>query len=245
MRFTRLERLGWNDELARQFEEHAAGFVPGRVSVQHRGSWMVATEAGDALVGITGGLHHQAEPGDLPVVGDWVWLRDGLIDGVLPRSSKFSRKTPWTEVSEQVLVANVEVAFLVMGLDERDFNVRRLERYLTTAWEGGAEPVIVLNKADLATDLEAQVAETESVAFGVPVHAVSAETGDGRRGPASQSPRAETGLRPCSDHRASASPRSSTASSAKSASGSRMSAPTVEAGIRRPTVSWSRSRAAA
>jgi ribosome biogenesis GTPase / thiamine phosphate phosphatase len=78
-----------------------------------------------------------------------------------------------------VLVANVDVAFLVMGLDERDFNIRRLERYLTTAWEGGADPVIVLNKADLAYDLDAQLAETELVAFGVPVHPVSAETGAG------------------------------------------------------------------
>jgi ribosome biogenesis GTPase len=177
--FPNLERLGWNDELARQFEADASGLEPGRVAVQHRGSWGVVTARGESLAEITGRLHHDAEPGELPVVGDWVGLRDGLIDAVLPRTSKFSRKTPWTEVSEQVLVANVDVAFLVMGLDERDYNVRRLERYLTTAWEGGAEPVIVLNKADLATDLEAQVAETESIAFGVPVHAVSAETGEG------------------------------------------------------------------
>ena len=180
MQFPRLERLGWNDEVARQFEEHTAeGLVPGRVSAQHRGTWLVATEDGDDLVETTGRLRHEAPPGELPVVGDWVGLRHGLIDVVLPRSSKFSRKTPWTEISEQVLVANVDVAFLVMGLDERDFKLRRLERYLTTAWEGGASPVIVLNKADLAADLEAQVAETESVAFGVPIHAVSAETGEG------------------------------------------------------------------
>lgn len=179
MQFLRLERLGWNDDVARQFKEHAAGLVPGRVSVQHRGTWLVATEEGDGLVEITGRLRHEAGHGDLPVVGDWVGLREGLIDAVLPRSSKFSRKTPWTEVSEQVLVANVDVAFLVMGLDERDFKVRRLERYLTTAWEGGATPVIVLNKADLAFDLDHQIAEVESVAFAVPIHAVSAETGEG------------------------------------------------------------------
>jgi ribosome biogenesis GTPase / thiamine phosphate phosphatase len=179
LQFPRLERLGWNVDVARQFEEHAAGLVPGRVSVQHRGAWLVATEEGDDLVAITGRLRHAAPPGELPVVGDWVALRDGLIDAVLPRASKFSRKTPWTEISEQVLVANVDIAFLVMGLDERDFKVRRLERYLTTAWEGGATPVIVLNKADLAFDLEGQIAEIEAVAFGVPVHAVSAETGEG------------------------------------------------------------------
>jgi ribosome biogenesis GTPase / thiamine phosphate phosphatase len=179
LQFPNLERLGWNNEHARQFEEHASGLEPGRVVVQHRGSWGVVTERGETSAEITGRLRHDADSGGLPVVGDWVGLRDGLIDAVLPRRSKFSRKTPWTKVSEQVLVANVDVAFLVMGLDEHDFNVRRLERYLTTAWEGGTEPVIVLNKADLAADLEARIAETESVAFGVPVHAVSAETGDG------------------------------------------------------------------
>jgi ribosome biogenesis GTPase len=180
LQFPQLERVGWNDDVARSFEEHlAAGLEPGRVSVQHRGVWEVATAHGERTAEITGRLHHEALPGELPVVGDWVALRDDLIDVVLPRTSKFSRKTPFTEVSEQVLVANVDVAFLVMGLDERDFSVRRLERYLTTAWEGGAVPVIVLNKSDLAYDLDSQVAETETVAFGVPLHAISAQSGDG------------------------------------------------------------------
>jgi ribosome biogenesis GTPase / thiamine phosphate phosphatase len=179
LQFPNLERLGWNDEIARSFEAEAPGLEPGRVAVQHRGLWEVVTEHDDVLVEITGRLRHSADPGELPVVGDWVGLRDGLIDAVLPRVSKFSRKTPWTEVSEQVLVANVDVVFLVMGLDDRDFNVRRLERYLTTAWEGGATPVIVLNKADLAHDLEVQLGEAETVALGVPIHPVSAETGEG------------------------------------------------------------------
>jgi ribosome biogenesis GTPase len=180
LQFPNLERLGWNDEIARAFEDHTeSGLTPGRVTVQHRGAWQVVTEQAEQLVELTGRLHHEAGPGDLPVVGDWVAVRDGLIDAVLPRESKFSRKTPWTEVAEQVLVANVDVAFLVMGLDERDFNVRRLERYLTTAWEGGATPVIVLNKVDLTDDLDGRIAKTETVAFGVPIHAVSARTGDG------------------------------------------------------------------
>lgn len=178
MQFPRLAQLGWNDELAAEFDSHD-GLEPGRVAVQHRGAWEVVTETEDVTVEVTGRLRHAAEPGELPVVGDWVGLRDRQIDLVLPRRSKFSRKTPFTEVSEQVLVANVDVAFLVMGLDERDFSIRRLERYLTTAWEGGATPVIVLNKADLATDLEGAVAETESVAFGVPVHVVTAVAGEG------------------------------------------------------------------
>ena len=180
MQFPKLAQLGWNDELAEEFGAHdGGGAVPGRVTAQHRGAWEVAIENSDVVSEITGRLRHDAAPGELPVVGDWVVLRGGVIDAVLPRRSKFSRKTPFTEVSEQVLVANVDVAFLVMGLDERDFSIRRLERYLTTAWEGGATPVVVLNKVDLAADLEAQVTETESVAFGVPVHPVSAVTAEG------------------------------------------------------------------
>lgn len=173
-------QLGWNDELAAEYEDHLqAGLLPGRVAVQHRGIWEVATEDDDILVEITGRLRHEAAPGELPVVGDWVALKDGQIEAVIPRRSKFSRKAALAEVAEQVLAANVDVAFLVMGLDERDFNIRRLERYLTTAWEGGAVPVIVLNKPDLATDLDAQLGETEAVAFGVPVHVVRAVTGEG------------------------------------------------------------------
>ncbi|MDQ3778005.1 MAG: ribosome small subunit-dependent GTPase A, partial [Actinomycetota bacterium] len=180
MHYPRLAQLGWNHELAHQFRDLVGDDgVPGRVTVQHRGASGVATEGGDLLAQVTGRLRHAAAPGDLPVVGDWVALRDGLIDAVLPRRSKFSRKTPFTQVAEQVLVANVDVAFLVMGLDEKDFNVRRLERYLATAWEGGATPVIVLNKTDLAAELDAQLAEVEAVAFGVPVHAVNALAAEG------------------------------------------------------------------
>ncbi len=180
MTYERLAQLGWNDELAAEYEGHLeAGLKPGRVAVQHRGVWEVATEDEDVLVEITGRLRHEAPPGELPVVGDWVALKEGQIEAVIPRRSKFSRKVAFEEVAEQVLAANVDVAFLVMGLDERDFSIRRLERYLTTAWEGGANPVIVLNKADLAADLDAQVAETEAVAFGVPVHVVRAIAGEG------------------------------------------------------------------
>ena len=180
MQYTRLAQLGWNDELAADYEDHLeAGLQPGRVAVQHRGVWEVTTETEDVLAEITGRLRHEAAPGELPVVGDWVALKDGQIEAVIPRRSKFSRKVALNEVAEQVLAANVDIAFLVMGLDERDFNIRRLERYLTTAWEGGATPVIVLNKADLASDLGAQLAETEAVAFGVPVHVVRALAGAG------------------------------------------------------------------
>jgi ribosome biogenesis GTPase len=105
-----------------------------------------------------------------------------VIEAVLERRSKFSRKAatgPSNVMEEQVVAANVDTVFLVAGLGF-DFNVRRLERYLTTAWESGAQPAIVLTKADLyPEDVDLAVAETEAVAFGVPVHAVSGITGEG------------------------------------------------------------------
>src|SRR5256886_7502211 len=108
-------------------------------------------------------------------------LRATLIHPVLPRRTKFSRKLAWTEVDEQIDAANVDVVFLVTAFGH-DFNPRRLERYLVMAWESGAEPAIVLTKSDLADDLDGQVAEAEAVAFGVPIHVVSAVTGEGLDG---------------------------------------------------------------
>ena len=175
-----LQRLGWSPFFAEPFEQHeAAGLVPGRVTVQERGSYLVYTEEGERWAEVTGRLRHEAPtPADFPAVGDWVAL-DERIRAVLPRRTKFSRKVAWLETEEQVLAANVDVVFLVMALTERDFNPRRLERYLTTAWESGAEPVVVLSKADLCDDVPGHVAAAESIAFAVPVHVTSAVTGDG------------------------------------------------------------------
>ncbi len=181
-----LTQLGWNDQLSEEFEPYrAAGLVPGRVAVQHRGAWDVLTEAGELRVDVAGRLRHEAvSPSELPAVGDWVAVGarpdegGGTIQAVLPRRTKFSRKTAWQATEEQVLVANVDVVFVVTSLNE-DLNLRRLERYLTLAWESGAAPVIVLTKADLVDDPAPAVAEVESVAFGVPVIATSIRTGVG------------------------------------------------------------------
>ena len=178
-----LETLGWDDQLSEEFEQHrAAGLVPGRVSVQHRGAWDVLAELGELRCDVPGKLRNEADSAaDLPVVGDWVAVdprpaeQAGTIRAVLPRRTKFSRKTAWQAAEEQVLCANVDIVFVVTSLNE-DFNLRRIERYLTLAWESGAQPVIVLTKADLHPQPESAVAEAETVSFGVPVHAVSVPT---------------------------------------------------------------------
>ena len=181
-----LTALGWDDSLAEQFEPHArAGLVPGRVAVQHRGAYDVLTEDGELRCDVPGRLYEEASSSaDLPAVGDWVAVaarpdeRAGTVQAVLPRRTKFSRKTAWQASEEQVLAANVDVVFIVSSLNE-DLNLRRLERYLTLAWESGARPVVVLTKADLADDVQGALAAVESVAFGAPAHAISSVTGEG------------------------------------------------------------------
>ena len=180
-----LVALGWNSTLDEAFAEHRDhGFEPARVIVQHRGSYTLIAEKGEITATTSGALLHRARGGgDLPAVGDWVAVSggeegSGVIHAVLPRGSRFSRKVAGDEVQEQVLAANVDVVFLVSSLNE-DFNVRRLERYLTTAYASGARPVIVLTKSDIAEDAAECIAEAESVAIGVPVHAVSNVTHEG------------------------------------------------------------------
>jgi len=101
-----------------------------------------------------------------------------MIHAILPRRSKFSRKVAGIKTEEQVVAANVDTLFLVSGLDG-DFNPRRIERYLTAAWDSGARPVVILNKLDRCADPDRCLLEAQAVAMGVPVHRVSALTGTG------------------------------------------------------------------
>jgi len=177
-----LESLGWDASFAdafRQFEQD--GLAPARVAVEHRSEYVVYTEDGELRAELTGRLRHGDEH---PAVGDWVAVAlrtaegRATIQAVLPRRSAFVRKVAWSETKPQVVAANVDVVFVVCGLDT-NYSARRIERYLTLAWESGAQPVVLLTKADLCDEVEARVYEIESVAFGVPVHSVSAPHGDG------------------------------------------------------------------
>lgn len=180
---TDLASLGWSDEFARAFEPLAAeGLVPARVGAEHQHVYALLTAEGECLARVTGRLRYEASGrADFPAVGDWVAARIGCdaqatIHAILPRRSRFSRKTAGDEAEEQVVAANVDTVFLVMGLDG-DFNPRRLERYLTVAWDSGAAPVVLLSKADLSDDPDARRRDIE--ALGAPTHLVSAKTGLG------------------------------------------------------------------
>jgi ribosome biogenesis GTPase / thiamine phosphate phosphatase len=173
-----LNDLGWDDGFAAALEPYA-NCIPARVSAQHRGEYDVLAERGELRAHVAGRLLHEASSGaDLPAVGDWVALRDETIHAVLPRRSAFLRKVAWSQTEAQVLAANIDTVFVLTGLDE-DFSPRRIERYLTLAWESGATPALVLTKADLCRDPLALLLEAEQVALGVSTHVVSNLTGEG------------------------------------------------------------------
>ena len=178
-----LIELGWNERLSALFEPYrSGGLSPARVVAQHRGAYTVAGDMGELRAGVSGRFRHEAAgPAAYPTVGDWIALepsgrRRGIIHAVLERSTAFVRKTAGALTEAQVVATNIDTVFLVVGLDG-DFNLRRIERYLTAAWDSGASPVIVLNKSDLRDDLAGLVAEVESIAAGAPVVAVSARDG--------------------------------------------------------------------
>ena len=167
-----LRALGWTAELADNLEQ---GLEPGRVAAVHRGAFDVATAHGTVRARLPGRLVHE---GVDVAVGDWVGLAGALVRAVVPRRSAIVRKMAGLTSDAQTLAANVDVAFVVTSLGP-DLEPRRIERYLVTIWESGATPEIVLTKADRMDDPWELVAEVEAVAVGVPVHVVSAVSGQG------------------------------------------------------------------
>jgi ribosome biogenesis GTPase / thiamine phosphate phosphatase len=176
-----LADLGWTPFFAEAFEPYTTeGLIPARVAIRHHGPCVLLTERG-SFGGVPAGRLRDEE---LPAVGDWVAARPlpgerrALIEALLPRRSAFTRKEAWRRTVPQVIAANVDTVFLTSAFGP-DLNVRRIERYLAAAWESGAEPVLVVNKADLADDPAAALVGIEAIAFGVPVHPISAATGAG------------------------------------------------------------------
>jgi ribosome biogenesis GTPase len=181
-----LDTLGWDTHFAEHFKPFAdQGLIAARVAVEHRGAYIVYTELGELQAKLTGRARHDAvSRSDLPGVGDWVAaeMRPGenkvAIHAVLPRRGQFSRNVAGFTTEEQILAANIDTTFITTSLTG-ELNQRRLERYLTLAWAGGANPVVVLTKADICDALEPAVAQVEAVAVGVPVHITSSVTGAG------------------------------------------------------------------
>jgi ribosome biogenesis GTPase / thiamine phosphate phosphatase len=185
-----LEALGWRPSLAHNLAAWTADdprdgedAEVGRIIRVDRGACTVTTAGGDRRAGIPRRLPAfpgtpGAAPPPTPAVGDWAVLRDGVVAALLPRATAVVRESPERATASQVLAANVDTVFVVIALGGAP-RLRRIERFLALAWQSGAVPVVVLTKADLSADLDADVALAESAAIGVDVLAVSAPTGEG------------------------------------------------------------------
>lgn len=177
--------LGWGTDFEAAMAPHAPkGLTPARVTLVYRKQLKVLSLRGEHWARTGGSLIHRADNvGELPAVGDWVAARipeagEALVHAVLPRRSAFIRKAAGENSAPHVLAANIDTVLVMMGLDA-DFNLRRLERFLTLAWESKATPVVVLNKKDVAVELDEKLAAARAIARDAALHAVSALTRDG------------------------------------------------------------------
>jgi ribosome biogenesis GTPase len=181
-----LTDLGWTPALAAAHAPHdALGRIPARVVAEDRGSYQVSGPEGDQRAAVSGRLRFDADddPAAFPAVGDWVVIEAGMsgdtvIHAVLPRRSALVRQAAGRKTAAQIVGANLDVVFVVASLNG-DLNVRRLERYVAAAWESGADPIILLSKADLGADIDAALAAVGSVAAGATVLVVSSFDGRG------------------------------------------------------------------
>jgi ribosome biogenesis GTPase len=179
-----LEKLGWDSHFEKHFEQYKEKrFMPARIALEERTLYTAYSEIGELTGKVTGRFRYNARSrSDYPVVGDWVAIKGNpdtekmSIHGVLPRKSKFSRKISATEgriTEEQVISSNIDTVFLVIALDA-DFNIRRIERYLSIVQESGANLVVVLNKMDICHNVYEYIKKVKSITRGVPIYAVSA-----------------------------------------------------------------------
>jgi ribosome biogenesis GTPase len=183
---TQLKDLGWNSFFESHFGElgqtgmNRTELAPARVTEEFKGLYQVRSAQAEYLAEAAGKLQHLAAGrADFPAVGDWVAIiarpHEGRarIEHVLPRRTRLVRKVAGRGISEQIIATNLDTVFVVSALN-REFNLRRIERYLTIVWESGARPVVLLNKADLCPHAAALAADVENIALGTPVHLLSA-----------------------------------------------------------------------
>jgi ribosome biogenesis GTPase len=176
-----LSDLGWDSS----FEEHFRpfrdrGMSALRIVRENRGNYLGLNELGEFACEVSGKFRFESEgKSSFPTVGDWVAAvirpeeKSATIHALLPRRSGFSRKTAGQVTEEQIVAANIDTVFIVTGLDD-NYNLRRIERYLSLVWESGATPVVLMNKADLCPSIEEKEEEVRSVAIGVDIHVLSA-----------------------------------------------------------------------
>ncbi len=181
-----LPELGWHPYFEAFFASyHDQGFIPARVAIHYRDKYMLYGAGQEFQAQVSGKFEYNAKGlHEYPAVGDWVAVQPpvgggmGIIHGVLERRSQFARKTAGSRTSQQIVAANADIVFLVSGLDD-EINLRRIERYLTVAYESSARPVIVLNKIDLYPEYTDIADEIAAIAPGVDIVPVCATSGEG------------------------------------------------------------------
>ncbi|MBK1811605.1 ribosome small subunit-dependent GTPase A [Clostridium sp. YIM B02505] len=181
-----IKQYGYNEFYERQIDEtqmDCSELVPARILEVHREYYKLITNDGENSAKLKGSIFYTDSGISVyPAIGDFVLVKknpmgDDIIYKVLNRKSKFARLDSFNE-KEQIVATNFDYVFIVTSLNY-DFSIKRIERYLTCAWESGANPVIILTKADLCNDYESYIAELETVAIGVSIIAVSSYTGQG------------------------------------------------------------------
>ena len=173
-----MRSYGWSPHWEAALQQSGAEGVPGRVVAQHRNGYRVLTDAGELTARPSGRLRRGTSPSGLPAVGDWVVLDTTRIVAVLPRRTAFQRRAAGSELQSQVVAANIDVVWVVSAVGPGQ-NPRRLERYVSLAWESGALPLVVLTKLDTIEDIEGELLAARRVAPGGEVAIVSATRGDG------------------------------------------------------------------
>lgn len=172
---THLYKIGLNDHFAQEATLYEDLYLA-RVLVQHKDLYKVITENGEIQAEVSGKMGFMSkDTADYPAVGDWVMVdrvddRGGnaIIHHILCRKSLIKRKAAGTSNQSQIVAANIDTVFICMSLNN-NFNLRRLERYLSIAWDSMATPVVVLTKADLCNDVSTKLSEVHSVSIGVDV----------------------------------------------------------------------------
>lgn len=181
-----LKELGFNAFIKKHSEQYEIeNHLIGRICAEYKENYKLFSESGELNAVITGKFRNTCKTREnFPAVGDWVLFKHitsenkAIIHSILQRKSKFSRKVAGKETQEQIIASNVDFAFIVCALNY-DFNLRRIERYLSLVWQSGATPVIILTKTDLCNNVETKIIEVENIAFGVDIHAISNLSPDG------------------------------------------------------------------
>jgi ribosome biogenesis GTPase / thiamine phosphate phosphatase len=178
-----LENLGWSDFYQKNYDEikskYDPNIIPARVSIEYLSSYKLYSEQGELSGMLAGKFHYQSQGHkDFPVVGDWVLVKPvlneekAIIQHILPRKTKFSRKEAGQKTDEQIIAANIDLIFLMSSMNI-EFNPNRIQRYLALIFESGAEPVILLNKSDLAEDKNYFVGKVKEINSDIPVYCIS------------------------------------------------------------------------